>query len=71
MDFLIPLIQRGVDSGEFRAVDPHEVAIAMGAIIEGAILLWVYDRNAIDPERHIQSGINLLLEGILTKISQP
>jgi AcrR family transcriptional regulator len=65
MNYLIPIIQRGVDSGEFRAVDPHDVAIAIGAIIEGTSLLWVYDRNAIDPEHHIQSGINLLLEGIL------
>jgi AcrR family transcriptional regulator len=69
MNFLIPIIQRGVDTGEFRAVDPREVAIAMGAIIEGTGLLWVYDRNAIDPERHIQSGINFLLEGILAKVS--
>ncbi|MGE5224173.1 MAG: TetR/AcrR family transcriptional regulator [Omnitrophica WOR_2 bacterium] len=69
MDFLIPLIQRGIDAGEFRAVDPREVAIAIGAIVEGTILLWVYDRKAIDPERHIQSGIHLLLEGILVRVS--
>lgn len=68
INFLIPIIQRGIDSGEFRAVDPDEVAVAMGAIIEGTILLWVYDRNAIDPERHIQSGIQLLLEGIMVRV---
>ena len=67
LDFLIPIIQRGIDSGELRAVDPREVAIAMGAIIEGTVLLWVYDRDAINPERHIQSGINLLLEGIMVR----
>jgi AcrR family transcriptional regulator len=65
LDFLIPIIQRGIDSGELRAVDPREVAIAMGAIIEGTVLLWVYDRDAINPERHVRSGINLLLEGIM------
>lgn len=69
MDFLFPIIQRGIDSGEFRAVDPREVAIAIGAIIEGTGLLWVYDRESIDPERHIQSGINLLLDGILVRVS--
>ena len=35
--------------------------------LKGTVLLWVYDRNAIDPERHIPSGINLLLEGIQIK----
>lgn len=65
LDFLIPIIQRGIASGEFRAVDPREVAVAMGAIIEGTSLLWVYDRDAINPEHHIQSGINLLLEGLM------
>lgn len=69
INFLIPIIQRGVEAGEFRAVDPGEVAVAMGAIIEGTGLLWVYDHAAIDLERHIQTGINLLLEGILVKAS--
>jgi AcrR family transcriptional regulator len=64
MDVLVPMIQRGIDSGEFRRVDPQEVAIAVGAIYEGTVLLWVYDSTLIDMERHIRSGIGLLLEGI-------
>jgi AcrR family transcriptional regulator len=59
-----PIIQRGIDSGEFRRVDVHEVAIAGSAIIEGTLLLWVYDNTIIDPETHIRSGIKILLEGI-------
>jgi len=64
MDELIPIIQIGVDSGEFRQVDPNEVALAVGAIIEGTILLWVYDKSRVDPKTHIRSGIDLLIEGI-------
>jgi len=64
MDALVPIIQRGVDSGEFRQVDPNEVALAAGAIFEGTILLWVYDRSRVDPEKHIRSSIKLLLEGV-------
>ena len=64
MDILIPIIQRGIDSGEFKNVDPQEVAIAMGAILEGTILIWVYDKSLVNPEVHIRSGIKLLLEGI-------
>jgi AcrR family transcriptional regulator len=64
LNILIPIIQRGIDSGEFRLVDAREVAIAASAIIEGTILLWAYDRSVVDPERHIRSGMKLLLEGV-------
>jgi AcrR family transcriptional regulator len=66
MDALVPTIQRGIDAGEFRQVDALEAAIAAGAIFEGTILLWVYDKSLVDPEHHIRSGIQLLLEGIKT-----
>lgn len=64
LDILIPIIQRGVEAGEFRQVDTREVAIAMGAMIEGTLLLWVYDRSLVEPQYHIHSGLKLLLEGV-------
>jgi hypothetical protein len=66
MDVVVPIIQRGIDSGEFRAVEAQEVAIAAGAIYEGTVLLWVYDSDLIDLERHIHSSMSFLLEGIRT-----
>ncbi len=64
LEILIPIVQRGIDSGEFRPVNAREVAVAMGAMIEGTLLLWVYDSSLIDPEHHIHSGMKLLLEGV-------
>jgi hypothetical protein len=64
LDILIPIIQSGIDSGEFRPVNAREVAIAMGAMIEGTLLLWVYDKSIVEPEYHIRSGMQLLLEGV-------
>ncbi len=64
VDTLIPIIQRGIDLGEFRQVDAKDVAIAGGAIMEGTLLLWVYDHDLVDPARHIRSGMKLLLEGV-------
>ena len=64
LDILVPIIQRGVEAGEFRQVDTREVAIAMGALIEGTLLLWVYDRSLVKPQYHIHSGMKLLLEGV-------
>ena len=64
LNILAPIIQRGIDSGEFRPVDSRDVAVAGGAIIEGTLLLWAYDNSAVDPEHHIRSGMQLLLAGI-------
>ena len=65
MDALIPIIQRGIDAGEFRQVDARDVAVAAGAIFEGTVLLWVYDKNMVDVDHDIRSGITFLLEGVL------
>jgi AcrR family transcriptional regulator len=66
LNILTTLIQRGIDSGEFRPVEAKEVAIAASAIFEGTLLLWIYDKSRINPEQHIRSGIKLLLDGIRT-----
>jgi len=65
MDIFTPTIQRGIETGEFRQVDVKEVGIAIGAIVEGTLLLWIYDSSMVEPEKHIRSGMKLLLEGLL------
>lgn len=67
MDILIPIIQHGIDTGEFRPEDPKEIALAMGAVMEGTLLLWVYDSSLVEPEKHIRFGMKLLLEGVQAK----
>jgi len=64
MNILVPIIENGIASGEFKEVDPKEVAIAMGAVLEGTILIWVYDKSLVNPEVNIRSGMRLLLEGV-------
>ena len=68
LNILTPIIQRGIDSGEFRKVDAREVAVAVGALIEGTLLLWVYDKTVVDPQYHIKSGLKLLLEGVQARV---
>jgi AcrR family transcriptional regulator len=64
-DALVPIIQSGMASGEFRTGDPEEMAIAVAAVVEGTMLLWVYDRSVIDPARHIRSGLDSMLRGLI------
>ena len=64
MELLIPIIQQGIDSGEFRAINAGEAAIAAGAIFEGTILLWVYDPETVDLDRCMETGFRLFLNGL-------
>ncbi len=64
LEILVPIIQQGIDQGEFRPVDPKEAAIAIGANFEGTILLWAYDPEMVDLVKHWESGIHLLIEGL-------
>lgn len=64
LDMLTPLIQEGIDRGEFRQVDAREAAIAFAALVEGTILLMVYDPENIDLENHIRSGTRIMMDGL-------
>jgi AcrR family transcriptional regulator len=64
VELLIPIIQQGIDSGEFRSINTREAAIAAGAIFEGTILLWVYDPEIVDLDRSMETGFRLFLNGL-------
>lgn len=61
---ITPIIQEGIDRGEFRLVDAEKAAIALGSIFEGTILLWAYEPETIDFETHLNSSVRLLIEGL-------
>lgn len=64
-ELITPIIQQGIDAGEFKALDAEEIALSAGAIFEGTFLLWAYDPEVVDVEHQIRSGIQMLMEGIL------
>jgi AcrR family transcriptional regulator len=61
---LTPVIQQGIDRGEFRPMDAKQGAVAIGAIMEGTILLWATTPEFVDLEGDIQEGFNLVLDGL-------
>jgi len=67
LDILLSLIQQGLDAGKFQADSALEASIAIGSIIEGTALLWVYNPSQIDIKYQIKTNINLLLQGLRTK----
>ncbi len=61
---LIELVEQGIAAGEFRRVDPEAAALAIGALIEGMVLLWVYDSQRVELDTNIRSGVQLILDGL-------
>ncbi len=64
---LTPLIQRGIDAGSFHLVDAEDTAIAIGAMIEGALILWVCDPERVDLERQLNHAMMIFLSGLEVK----
>ncbi len=61
---LTPIIEQGIARGEFRPVDPGQAALAIGAAIEGMVLLWAYDPDRVDLDENIRSSVDLILQGL-------
>jgi AcrR family transcriptional regulator len=67
LDLIEPIIEDGIEQGEFRPVDVKETAVAIGAMYEGTILFYVYFPELIDFENQFRSNLELLLEGLYIK----
>jgi AcrR family transcriptional regulator len=61
---LQPIVQYGMDNGEFAPGDARQATIAIGAALEGTLLLWVYAPDIIQPEEQLRADMALLLKGL-------
>jgi AcrR family transcriptional regulator len=67
MDNIVPIVQKGIDNGEFRKMDAREASMSLGAIFEGTILLWFYDPSIVEIEQQLKASLDLLLDGFEAK----
>jgi AcrR family transcriptional regulator len=58
------LIQRGVERGEFHAVDAQATAITLAALYEGLALLYFVDAQAFQWAEQAEAAVQLLLAGL-------
>ena len=65
LNMMVPVIQKGIDDGEFRPMDAADAAIAFGATFEGLLLMWMYDPDLVDPERQFESAMGIFMQGLL------
>ncbi len=61
---LEPIVQHGMASGEFTPGDARQVTIAIGAALEGTLLLWAYAPDLVQPEQQLRLSMALILAGL-------
>jgi AcrR family transcriptional regulator len=61
---LEPVVQNGMDNGEFLPGDARQTAIAIGAALEGTLLLWAYAPDMVQIESQLRASMALLLKGL-------
>jgi len=59
-----PIVQHGMDSGEFTSGDARQVTITIGAALEGTLLLWAYAPELVPVENQLRASMALLLKGL-------
>jgi AcrR family transcriptional regulator len=65
LDLIEPIIQEGIDQGEFRSIDANAVAVALGAMFEGTILFLIYFPDTTDIQKQFRFNFHLAMEGLL------
>jgi TetR/AcrR family fatty acid metabolism transcriptional regulator len=65
LDLIEPIIQEGIDTGEFRPVDANATAVSLGAMFEGTILFLIYFPETTDIKKQFRFNIEFALESLL------
>jgi AcrR family transcriptional regulator len=64
---LEPIIQQGMDNGEFAQGDARQTTLAMGAMLQGTLLMWAHDPNMVQVEAQLNLGAALVVRGLANK----
>jgi AcrR family transcriptional regulator len=64
IDIIEPIVRRGMDSGELTPGDSRQAALAVGASLEGTLLLWAYDPDTIRVEDQLRASVSLTIRGL-------
>ncbi len=59
-----PLVQRGIERGEFAPGDARQITLTIGAALEGTLLLWTYDPDMVPVEQQLRASLAVILKGL-------
>jgi len=66
-DLISGIIQDGINSGVFRAVDPLKSAAVFIGVTDGLVMQWLMDKQNFNLRQHAEILLNIFLQGISQK----
>jgi len=58
------VIEQGAKAGEFGTADPAQAAVTLAAVLEGVLLLWMFDLRPFDLVTQVRSGVEAVVTGL-------
>ena len=69
LEYIIDIIKNGIESGEFKEVDPRITALSILINIEGIHWFTLFDKSGVEAHEYINTISNLILIGQLKSAS--
>ena len=67
LEYIVKIIQDGVDSGEFKNVNPRITALSILINIEGINWFTLFDKSGVEAHEYIDTISNFILNGLKKK----
>jgi AcrR family transcriptional regulator len=66
--YIESIIKKGVESGEFKQVNPNIAAMSIMVVIEGISWFTLFEKNSVSAKEYIETVFEFILSGLLKRI---
>ena len=69
LEYIIDIIKNGIESGEFKEVDPRITALSILINIEGIHWFTLFDKSGVESHEYINTISNFILNGLKKRVT--
>ena len=69
LEYIIDIIKNGIESGEFKGVDPRITALSILINIEGIHWFTLFDKSGVEAHEYINTISNFILNGLKKRVT--
>ncbi len=68
IQYIESIIKKGVESGEFKQVNPNIAAMSIMVVIEGISWFTLFEKNSVSAKEYTETVFEFILSGLLKRI---
>ena len=68
IQYIESIIKKGVESGEFKQVNPNIAAMSIMVVIEGISWFTLFEKNSVSAKEYTDTVFEFILSGLLKRI---